>query len=176
MNVLNHIFVIITLLFSLSTAPKHNYPIPEKTNERLFFIQRNLNANTIVYDANFDSEGNLKVNDPIDVYWIRYDEQGQRMELRKIERTLAFGIEFSKLESNENHYLIHIVAEKNRDIILKQTAPFEAKAFLKIDNKMSQLCYLYLQAEDGIIPELKAIEYHGIDTVTKKSTYEKVLY
>ncbi len=171
-------FVIILSFFITSNNYKSrvNYPVPEKTKERLFFIQRNLNANTVIYDANFDPKGNLNANDPIDVYWIRYDEQGQRMELRKIEKTLAFGIEFSKLENLENQYLVHIVAEKNRDIIVKQTAPFEAKAYLKIDNKMSRLSYLFLEAEDGIIPKLKAIEYHGIDTMTRKSTYEKVLY
>lgn len=168
--------VLLFLITSATTDSRHNYPIPEKTKERLFFIQRNLNSNTIVYDARFDKHGNLNESSPMDIYWIRYDEYGQRMELRTIEKNLAFGIEFSKL-NNYNYYKVNIVAEKNRDIHLKQTAPFEAKAFVMINNRMSQLNYLYLVADDtGFLPELKSIEYFGTDTLTKRSTYEKVLY
>lgn len=151
--------------------------MPEKTKERLFFIQRNINSNTIIYDANFDHYGNLKEDSPMDVYWIRYDESGQRMELRTIEKKLAFGIEFLKLDQKGQHYKINIVADKSRDIFLKQKAPFHAEAYLKINNKMSQLCYLYLNGSySGLWPELHSIEYFGIDTLTQKSTYEKVLY
>lgn len=172
------IFIAISLFLITNTSNtvRYNYPTPIKTKERLFYIQRNLNSNTIVYDAKFDMHGNLNEDSPIDVYWIRYDENGQRMELRKIEKTLAFGIEFSKHENIQNQYLINIVAEKSKNIILKQTAPFEARAYLEIDNKMSEICYLYLEAIDGIIPELKSIEYFGIDTLTLQNTYEKVLY
>ena len=127
---------LLIILTSATTNTRNNYPVPEKTNERLFFIQRSLNSNTIVYDANFDKNGNLIEESPIDVYWIRYDECGQRMELRKIEKNLAFGIEFSKLDQKGYHYKVNIIAEKSRDIFLKQEAPFRAKAYLKIGDRI----------------------------------------
>lgn len=170
-----YIILIITLTCSFTNKVEENYPTPN-TKELIFYIQRNLNSNTIIYDANFDKNGNINAENPIDVYWIRYDEQGQRMELRSIEKALAFGIEHSKHEIYENQFKVVIVAEKNRELILKQTAPFEAKAYININNKMSELSYLYLDAIDGIIPRLQSIEYYGIDTITKKSTYEKVHY
>jgi len=174
MGIISKIYIILSIIFIASV--NKDYPIPELTKERLFFIQRSLNSNTIIYDAKFDHHGNLNAENPMDIYWIRYDENGQRMELRKMEKALAFGIEYSRIENYKNQYKVNIVAEKNKDILLKQIAPFEAKAYVLIDNKMSQLSYLYLEAEDGIIPELKSIEYFGVDTLTKKSTYEKVLY
>lgn len=170
------LFIVLFVLFTSSTTniPNH-YPIPKQTRERLFFIQRNLNTNTIVYDAKFDQFGNLDKLSPMDIYWIRYDENGQRMELRSLEKKLAYGIEFANIE-NTNNYKVNVVAEKSREIYLKQIAPFHAKAYLEIDHKMSQLTYLYLEAIDGIIPQLQSIEYFGIDTLTQQKTFEKVFY
>ncbi len=177
MNCLKTLYIIpfIILTCSFTNKVENTYPTPN-TQKLIFYIQRNLNSNAIIYDANFDQYGNINPENPIDIYWIRYNEQGQRMELRTIEKALAFGITYSKHESYENQFKVTIVAEKNRELILKQTAPFKAKAYLNIDNKMSELSYLYLEAEDGIIPTLQSIEYFGVDTITKKSTYEKVLY
>lgn len=53
---------------------------------RLFYIQRNHNKNTVVYDANYKATGLLDQNKPINVYWIRYEEGGRSMELRAIEK------------------------------------------------------------------------------------------
>ena len=83
-------FVVLIVVVSLIGLPGYGqnekYPVPLKTDKMLFYIQRNHNANTIIYDANFDKNGKLKESQPIEVYWKRYDEQGQRMELRTIEK------------------------------------------------------------------------------------------
>lgn len=154
-----------------------NYPTPEKTGERLFFIQRNINQNTIVYDANFDKDGNLNEQAPIDVYWIRFEERGQKMDLRNLERTLAYGIECTKSNNYKNKYKVKIVADKSRELLLEQVAPYKAHVYLKIDNKTSQLDHMYIDADNsGIWPDLKYIELFGKDTATGDKTYEKVFY
>lgn len=53
------------LSYSIKGYP--GYTVPPKTKKLLFYIQRNHNRNTIVYDAIFDKSGNLDKN-PINVY------------------------------------------------------------------------------------------------------------
>lgn len=163
-------------LLSFSDTDKPEYPIPPKTKERLFYIQRNHNSNTIVYDANFDEKGNLNVINPIDVYWIRYEEDGRKMDLRRIEKWYAYGVKCSKSKSEANFYNVKLVANKKKDFQLLQKKPFEAKIHTLIDNKQSYMEHMYIEADNsGVWPKVKFIELFGIDIVTGKNTYEKIL-
>ncbi len=53
------ILVALTCFLPFSIGWSEDYPVPEKTKELLFYIQRNHNKNTIIYDANFDEKGML---------------------------------------------------------------------------------------------------------------------
>jgi len=150
---------------------------PEQTEKSLFFIQRNMNKNTIVYDASFDENGNLNEECPIRVYWIRFEEKGQKMELRYLEKNLAYGIDFTKSDTHKNQYKVRIVADKSRELTLTQIAPYKANIYLNIDNKISLLDHMYINADNsGFWPDLKFIELYGMDSSTGEKTYEKVLY
>jgi len=167
--------IVVFGLVSFSDDDKPDYPIPPKTKELLFYIQRNLNSNTIVYEASFDKEGNLIEDEPIDVHWIRYDEDGQKMELRRIERWYAYGVRCRKIK-NEEDYQVKLVANKNRDFKLIQKNPFEAIVSTLIDNKLSQMEHMYIFADNsGAWPKVKYIELFGIDIATGKNTYEKII-
>lgn len=170
--------VILFILFSsFSSNVNKEYPRPIDTKKRLFFIQRNMNMNTIVYDASFDENGNLNEENPIRVYWIRFEEEGQEMELRYLEKNLAYGLEISKSDSFKNQYKVKIVADKSRELTLKQIAPYKAIIYLHIDNKISLLDHMYIDADNsGLWPDLKYIELFGEDSASGEKTYEKVLY
>ena len=59
--------------------PEH-YPIPEVPN-LLFYIQRNINNNTVVYTLNKDKNGCVNQELPLRVYWLIYKEGGVVREL-----------------------------------------------------------------------------------------------
>ena len=173
------VFVIVffTVLVSCSSGYSQNedYPVPPKTNELLFYIQRNHNVNTIIYDANFDKDGNLIKNEPINVYWIRYDEHGQKMELRTTEKWYAYGLNCDRIEGKP-YYKVKLVADKKRVLWLKQTDTSKAILITKIDNKLSRLEHMYIFADNsGIWPKIKYIELFGKDFKTNKKTYQKVI-
>jgi len=173
--------VIILLIVSFGFLPfsiKGNpgYPVPPKTKKLLFYIQRNHNKNTIVYDANFDKSGSLNKDNPIHVYWIRYEEQGQTMKLRTIEKMFAYGVKCSKLNNKKNEYKVELVATNKRDFLLKQDAPFHAAIYTKINGKPAKLEHLYIFADNsGFWPKVIYIELFGKDATTGKSVYEKML-
>ena len=152
------------------------YPVPPKTRNLLFYIQRNHNRNTIVYDANFDKSGQLNEEEPIRVYWIRYEEQGQTMELRNIEKMFAYGVKTSKIKNNDKEFKVNLAATSIRDFLLKEEAPFKATIYTIISGKQAILERLYIFADNsGFWPKVKYIELYGIDATTGKSVYEKII-
>jgi hypothetical protein len=173
-----HIFAVIlsiTVFYSYAFSQNENYPIPPKTQERLFYIQRNHNANTIVYDANFDKNGNLDENKPIDVYWIRYDEQGQKMELRSIEKWYAYGVDCEKSD-NKSFFNVELAADKKRAFYLHQIGKFRARLTTLISGKTSILDHMYIFADNsGVWPTVKYIELFGNDLKTGVKTYQKII-
>ncbi len=167
----------LTIIFSLFflTATHGDYPVPEKTAGRLFYIQRNHNANTIVYDGNFDEKGILKEESPLDVYWLRYQEQGQRMELRKIEKLYAYGVECTTIKGKKHEYNLKLVADRKRKFWLVQKEPFNAVVITEINKQESKLDHIYIYADYvSFWPKVRYIELFGSDIHTGQPTYEKV--
>lgn len=165
----------ILILFLHYNSPIDDYPIPPKTKERLFYIQRNHNSNTIVYDARFDKNGTLLEDNPVDVYWLRYDEDGGRMELRTIEKKFAYGVECMQIKNLKNNYKLKLVADKKRVLWLKQIEPNKAIVYTTINGKTAELDHLYIFADNsGLWPDVKYIELFGKDIATGKKAYEKI--
>lgn len=168
------ILLVWILLPILSFAQKEEYPIPKKNDTILFYIQRNHNANTIIYDANYDDDGILLEDEPIVVYWRRYEEEGQKMELRTIEKWYAYGVDWKKDEL-EKMYKIKLVADKGHEFWLKQIAPFKAVILTEINMQSTVLDHIYIFADNsGVWPTVKYIEFFSNDTTASKNKYEKI--
>ncbi len=172
---MQRIIILILTIYGISNnIYSQNYPIPPKTDKRLFYIQRNHNSNTIVYDANCNSSGEFVSTKPVDVYWLRYDEDGRRMELRTIEKRFAYGVNYKKL-NKPNQYQLELVAYDKRKLLLKKTSDNKVFAYIKINGKMSILDHLYIFADNSSWwPEVKYIELFGYDAKTGNKTYEKI--
>jgi hypothetical protein len=169
------IFLFLFLGPIIVSSQNENYPIPPKTDTLLFYIQRNHNANTIIYDANYDSQGLLNSDEPMIVYWRRYDEQGQKMELRTIEKWYAYGLSWEKSES-ENEFIIKLVADKSKKLWLRQLSRYKSALITIINNKLSELEHIYIFADNsGAWPRVKYLEFYGYDLSTNKKTYEKIM-
>lgn len=168
------ISILLVILPMMVFSQKEKYPTPTKNNKLLFFIQRNLNANTIVYEANYDKNGLLNEDEPVKVYWKRYQEHGQKMELRTIEKWYAYGFEVEKKE--KNLYELKLVADKNHKFWIKQLRPYKTVVLTKINNTLSILDHIYIYADySGIWPSVKYIELFGEDAKTKTRIYEKII-
>jgi hypothetical protein len=174
----NVLIVFLVLLWTAGMGQNISdaYPIPPKTKDLLFYIQRNHNKNTIIYDANFDEKGSLIKDLPIDVHWIRYEEEGQRMELRPIEKMLAYGVRCKKLDDEIDKYNVKLVAKKKKEFQLIQDSPYVAKIMTLINNKPSVLDHIYLFADNsGIWPKIKYVELYGSNAETGEKVYEKII-
>jgi hypothetical protein len=57
-------------------------------SKTLFKIERNKNANIVVYDVKLNSTGDICRYDPIDSYWILNEKNGKRKEVSALEKKL----------------------------------------------------------------------------------------
>lgn len=150
-----------------------DYRMPPKTKNRLFFIQRNLNQNTIVYDANLNDNGSFK-SDPIDAYWLRYGSNGERKELTWLQRTFAYGYS-AKKEKKDGTYWITLTAWDGRKIHLHKDRKGIPIATVTIDGKYAQLEYIWVFADNsGTWPKVYHVDLHGKDMVTGKPVFERI--
>jgi len=162
------------------TLPKawpSDFPIPPKTDNSLFFIQRNKNKNTIVYDANLRSDGKFDASKPIDVYWLRYGStgnMGDRAELSWLQRTFAFGYKAKKDSNTENSYWVTLTAYDGRKIHLQQIDG-KPVATMTIKGKYCRLTNVWVYAEEaGTWPNVLHVDIHGVDMVTGKTYMERI--
>lgn len=151
-----------------------DFPRPPKTEKRLFFLQRNVNRNTIAYDLNFKSDGTLDMKEPLDVYWMRYtgNRNGLREEITWFQENFAFG--YNTQQNKQKEELdIKLVAYKERKVCLKKLNG-QWTALMKINGKECQLSNIYVYAdESGLLPDVQHVDLYGKDLLTGKEEYER---
>jgi len=169
-------FIILSIaLFSITSSLAQEYPIPPKSGVLLFYIQRNHNENTIIYDANYLANGNLDPKKPIDSYWMRYQEDSSRKELNWLDKK-AYGIDWGKIDGKSNDYDVELVADESRKFTLKQLGPNKSILYTTINNLPAEIEHLWIQADNsGMWPTVLYIELFGFDLETKKPVYEKMI-
>jgi phosphatidylinositol phosphate synthase len=153
--------------------PGH-YITPPKTERSLFFIQRNMNQNTIVYDANLKSDGSFD-GKPVDVYWRRYATTGERRGLKWLERTFAYGYS-AKKDKKGNGYWATLTAYDERKIHLQKAPDGKPVATMTIGRKYCQLECIWVFADNsGTWPKVKHVDLHGKNMITGEAVFERIL-
>lgn len=148
------------------------YPVPE-LDGLLFYIQRNLNSNTVVYVINQDRYGFLHETYPMSVYWIRYDNDGQIKNLNLIQNKLAYGYRSQKI-NNETFRFRMVSYDKMEFFIVKHDG--EYKVITELDRPWTSLSNIYVYAEEfGIFPQVKYIEFFGQGLNDQFPSYQKIL-
>ena len=164
-------FSCLWFLQSAVAFPTERFPIPPASANRLFYIQRSSNANTVVYDANILANKSLNPNQPVHTYWIRYADKGQKEELNLIQRTLAYGLYTNKIINSFEGYFL---AYRKRKFVVKLNAKNQAIALFPINGKLQILERVFVSVdESGFTPAVNYIELFGKDELTNKDVYER---
>ncbi len=156
------------------TSPADTFPVPNKSQNQLFYLQRQPNANTIVVDLNVKN-GKLDVENPVHVYWLRYTENGQKAELNWIQKTFAYGIHSNKIR--EGLYELNFVSYKKMKFYLERGTNNVWKVFANPgDGSRMILRSIYIHVNGGSFwkPNVEYVELKGIDAATQKEEREKI--
>ncbi|MFZ4399697.1 MAG: DUF4833 domain-containing protein [Bacteroidales bacterium] len=142
-------------------------------NKRLFVIERNMNKNTVCYDANVLKNGTLNQEDPIDAYWIDYASDGKRSELNYIQRRMAYGYSFEKTALGA--VSLTLKAFDKRKILVSIDNKGNSHALIKINNIDANLTRIFVTAKPKMYTTVEFIELYGNDIRTGKIVYEKIV-
>ncbi len=175
-------YIILPILLCLLTCITNGqtaFPTPAESKERLFYLQRDPNTNTIIYDINYLADGSINVADPVHVYWIKYMKGGLKEELLDIEKKFAYGAKTEMIDAAEKSFKLNLVAYKGIDILLKPAPAKSAKkynALVSVNGKTIALTKVYLKINGGspMNPNIEYIEFTGKDHKTGKPLVEKI--
>ncbi|NHN26271.1 DUF4833 domain-containing protein [Flavobacterium jejuense] len=164
-----------TFFYIYSSFSQSNYPEPEKTATRLFYIQHSNNHNTYVYDANIKG-GIIDSSQPIKEYQIVYTENGIKKPLTNTQKKLAYGMILQ--EAQHNLFKFRLAASGEIDFYLKYTASTGAKIYVTVNKHKMYLDKMFVKLKEGFLGIKTNAEYvlfYGKDFYTGKSIIEKVI-
>lgn len=148
------------------------YPTPNNVS-KLFYVQRDPNTNTIIYELNTDKAGVLDKEDPLHVYWIKYGDKGQKEELNYIQRKFAYGVNVKPLKNDE--YDVRFVCYKKLALSLARSDDGKYHIFAPIAKKQAILNRIFVRVEGGtlFVPNILYVELKGTDPETGKEIVER---
>src|ERR1700743_2045859 len=74
-----------------------DFKLPDEPNQ-LFYIERSVNSNTVVYTASLDALGAFNDKAPVDAYWRWFNVDGHKKPLNFVERMMAYGVHVDPVE------------------------------------------------------------------------------
>jgi hypothetical protein len=143
-------------------AVRPDWPVPNEPNQ-LFYLQRSVNSNTVVYAARYDAAGNLDRNGPAQVYWRRYNSDGERKALKTFERRLAFGIR-ARPTGTPGEYVVWAPPLPQVPMLLRQTGPRQSELLVNLGGRQVRAVYIHIHVdESGLLPKVTHFSIHGTD-------------
>lgn len=176
-------WVFVALFLNLSVYAQNDnsnpsplkFPTPQGISNQLFYLQRDPNTNTIIYELNVNKEGDLNKKEPVKVYWVRYGEKGEKEELSFIQRKFAYGIQTKELGNNQ--YELRFVSHKKLPLYLMKSADDKKyHVYITVNQKKIQLHRIFVRIEGGSfwLPNVKYVELRGLNTANKAQTIERI--
>lgn len=151
-----------------------DFPVPHEDNQ-IFYVQRSLNSNTIVYTARLDGAGRLDAKRPVDVYWRRYNDAGERKELSTVERSLAFGVKADPVAGQPGSFMMRVVSYPKRPALLK-IVDGVPRLEAKVAGEPSRLDHAYLEVDDsGRVPSVTRVDLYGYSLATGQPVKESFI-
>ena len=149
-------------------------PVPQEPHQ-IFYVQRSLNPNTIVYTARLNDKGELDPKHPVDVFWRRYNDDGERKDLTLVESKLAFGIGVEPVQGQPGNFMVRVVSYPNRPALL-QLADGTPRLEMKVAGEPSRLDHAYLEVDDsGSVPSVQRVHLFGYSLATGKPVTESFI-
>jgi hypothetical protein len=159
---------------SQRTSPADTFPVPKNNPYQLFYLQRQPNTNTIVVDLNVIN-GKVNVDKPVNVYWIRYQEDGRKAKLNFIQKEFAYGIQSKKIADGK--YDLNFVSYKKMKFRLERGANNIWQVFSTLSNgSRIILRRIYLHVNGGSFwkPNIEYVELKGSEAGTHKEVRYRI--
>lgn len=151
-----------------------DYPVPDKTATRLFYIQHSQNHNTYVYDANMNG-ASINRKAPVYAHRIVYTEGGVDKPLTKIQKRMAYGIIANYIKPDL--YEMYLAATKKQKLYLTIDPQGKPRVYTTVNNQKIYLDRMFIKLKSstsGIGVHVEYVLFEGQDFDTGKKVTEKV--
>ena len=164
-----------SLVTELDQIPRirPEFKVPDEPNQ-LFYIERSVNSNTVVYAARLDAHGVINSKTPVDAFWRWYNVDGHKKDLNFIERVMAYGVHTNPQHPNQP-VTFTIAALPERTLTLDLDDHKHPEALIQIGAHTVKLTYVYLEVVDGIVPSVPSFDIFGTDRASGKAVREHVV-
>lgn len=162
----------LTLISSETTqtlpSAQPGWPTPSDPG-MVFFLQRSISKNVVVYAAQFEDDGSLKRR-PIDAFWRRYSDdgpgRGQIKDLRFFESRLAYGV-YTYPSGRAGEFDLRFAALPDLPLTLRQERHNQASLWARLDEEDYRLVYGYVEIDQkALIPRVERLRLYTIDVKT----------
>ncbi len=153
------------------------FPKPEVKN-MLFYVQRTMNINTIIYELNVDAKDELDVKEPIKIYWISYAKKSEIESLNYIQRNYAYGLDVKIIDAVKKEFSFNLVSYKKQTLyLLKSATDNKYHVVTTLNGKLIILTHIFIQIEGGSFwfPKVKYIEVTGIDPAKNAEVVQRII-
>lgn len=160
------IYISIAVLIPIESLSK------DTQTQHLFNIERSKNENVVQYDVQVKADGKLDANEPVIAYWVRLAKDGQKEDLKWVEKQFAYGFK-AKYNPKTNTATLDLVAKINRQIKVSEVQG-EYRAETTIDSQPAYLEKIFISSKGkGMSTEIIYMELFGKDVQTGEDRYEK---
>jgi len=156
-------------------ADPDTFPVPgREVPGLLFYIQRDPNTNTIVYELNKDGQGRVREKDPVSTYWIRYPEGGGRRDLNYLQRKFAYGINSKSIGNGD--FELRSVAYSKMPLYLRKDVKNQYHVYADIGSRKCILSRVFIRIDGGTFwsPNVLYIELKGVEIATGKVITQRI--
>jgi len=154
-------------------VPMGKLPKP-KEPKQLFYLQRDPDENTVIYQLNMAGD-TVDTEEPVNVYWIRYAEGGERKGLNFIQQTMAYGVSHKPLGNGD--FELRLAAYKQLPLRLSYCRKSRAyRVFTRIDNREAILDRIFVRIRGGtkFSPDIAYFELSGRDAASLEPVAERI--
>ncbi len=151
------------------------FPTPKGIAHELFHLQRDPNTNTIIYELNLKEDGKVDPEKPVNIYWIRYADKGQKEDLSYVQRKFAYGLQTKDLGNDE--YELRFVSHKKLPLYLKRSGTDNKyHVYIDANDKRIMLDRVFVRIEGGSywIPNVRYVELKGTNAKTQAPIVERL--
>ena len=142
----------------------------------LFYIERNMNTNAVVYEANV-VDGKLDEAKPVKVYWIMYNNNPVNEEgLTMIERNSAYGMSTKPVAGKAGRHKLIVTPLKKRNIEVWMDEDGTLHCESTVDGVAAELMSVYVESKSNWVglPKVQFVELKGKKSADGSKAYEKM--
>lgn len=161
-------------LWAQMSSPADTFPVPKQDPNMLFYLQRQPNTNTIIVQLNVMPNGQVNTDDPVNVFWRRFQEDGQKEKLNFVQKEFAYGVHVKKV--GDGLYDLNFVSYKKMKFRLERDKGnvWRVYSTLKNGDKVI-LRRIYLHVHGGTFwkPHVDYVELKGAQPSTLSEVRER---